>query len=293
MLGSLPPGSTTIRREIITEGQAFPEDGTLLTLGSGDDAEGTASHEVTHILVHRAADGIVPRMTAWLNEGLAEYGNVKPGYSFDMALDFAVANVRLQHFTNMTNIAGTPEDAMIFYGQSRSMVRLMIGTWGPEKMRELMSTLKRGVKIEDAIKEVYGLTLVELENLWRKGLGAPPYVPAETGRAMPTPLPQSVPMLYSLTPQPRAETVGATSDGPTPSPVPEPTATPVPALAAAQPQPEATALPPGPEEKPVASGGGCNPPAPGAPPAQDLSAVGLLLGLAGLGVRRRMGRRLR
>ncbi len=44
MLEALPPGSSTIRRELITEGQAFTSVGTLLVLGSGGLAEGTASH---------------------------------------------------------------------------------------------------------------------------------------------------------------------------------------------------------------------------------------------------------
>ena len=35
MLGGLPPGSTTIRRELITAGQAFSDAGTLLTLAAG------------------------------------------------------------------------------------------------------------------------------------------------------------------------------------------------------------------------------------------------------------------
>ncbi|MCL0029051.1 hypothetical protein M1N23_02770 [Dehalococcoidia bacterium] len=35
MLGALPPGSTTHRRELITEGQAFNDLGTLLVLGGG------------------------------------------------------------------------------------------------------------------------------------------------------------------------------------------------------------------------------------------------------------------
>ena len=40
MLDALPPGSTTIRRELITEGQAFTNFGTLLVLGGGRRAKG-------------------------------------------------------------------------------------------------------------------------------------------------------------------------------------------------------------------------------------------------------------
>ena len=36
MLGALPPSSSTIRSELITEGQAYPDIGTLLVLGGGE-----------------------------------------------------------------------------------------------------------------------------------------------------------------------------------------------------------------------------------------------------------------
>ena len=292
MLGGLPPGSTTIRRELITAGQAFSEDGTLLTLGSGREAEGTAAHEVTHILVYRAGNSVFRRVPSWINEGLAEYGNVKPSYSYDIALDFAVATNRLLPLMSMTTISRTPEDAIIFYGQARSIVKLMIAREGPEGMKALMTALKEGKKVDDAIQQVYGLTLLELENVWRESVGASLLSRSETGRAAPTPLPRPAILPYSLTPQAEGQTVGSQSDEPTPTPEPEPTATPVPEpppLAAAQVQPEAAAVPEPREDKATAPGGACAAPLPGGKATQDLSLAALLLGVVGL----RFGRRMR
>ena len=140
MLEALPPGSSTIRRELITEGQAFTQVGTLLVLGGGRLAKGTASHEVTHILVHRAGDSVFRSVPAWLNEGLAEYGNVDPGFTYDIALEFAVATNRIMPMMFQQGLPGDPEDVIIFYGQGRSIVRLMIEAFGPKKMAELMAT---------------------------------------------------------------------------------------------------------------------------------------------------------
>ena len=105
--GSIPSGrpctTTTVRcwwrylqwtrqigHEIIAEGQAFADFNTLLILGSGRQALGTAGHEAVHILTHQAGDGFVSRLPAWLDEGLAEFGNPQPGYLYDIALEFAI-----------------------------------------------------------------------------------------------------------------------------------------------------------------------------------------------------------
>ena len=126
MLKALPPGSTTIRRELVTEGQAFPEVGTLLVLGGDRMAAGTASHEVTHILVHRGGTSMFRRIPSWLNEGLAEFGNVDPAFSYEIALEFAIAQNRLLPVMFMDVLPGDPEDVIIFYGQARSIILLMI-----------------------------------------------------------------------------------------------------------------------------------------------------------------------
>ena len=273
MLEALPPGSTTIRRELITEGQAFVRDGTLLVLGSGSLAEGTASHEVTHILVHRAGDSVFRTVPAWLNEGLAEYGNIQPGFSYPIALEFAIETGRLMPITTMTILPGTPEDVIIFYGEARSIVRFMVGRFGPQKMADLMAALKSGKSIDDALEDVYGLDRLELENQWRELLGAPSYEPPEVGSALPTsiPIPQLLP--YSLTPQPQSATIESTAATPTPTPEPAATPTPEPPELAADGQ------------ETQEGGGACGAPRHGGPRAIDISAVALLLGLVGLGVR--------
>ena len=163
MLDALPPGSTTIRRELITEGQAFTNVGTLLVLGGGRGAKGTVSHEVTHILTHRAGDSIVRNIPPWLDEGLAEYGNIDPGFSYDIALEFALGTDRLLPITSMLALPGDPEDVIIFYGQASSIVRFMIVAYGLDAMRELMQTLSSGTNLNDAIQGIYGVARVELE----------------------------------------------------------------------------------------------------------------------------------
>ncbi len=303
MLEALPPGSTTIRRELITEGQAFNDLGTLLVLGGGRGAKGTASHEVTHIITHRASRGVLGGVPSWLSEGLSEYGNVDPGFSYDIALEFAVATDRLLPITSMPTLPGDPEDVIIFYGQASSVVRFMVLAYGPEMMRELMATVKRGTNIDDAIIEVYRLTRVELENQWRDAIGAPAYVPPDRDRAKPTPIPRREIQLFTLTPQAGSETVGSVQSTPTPTPEPTPAPT---ATVVVQPTPSPTPEPAakaietpapttgpetgssGPEKELEPSGGAsCSPSSQLGTGLTDLTAPAFLLGLVGLGLRRR------
>jgi hypothetical protein len=276
MVRAQPPRSAAIARNTTTLGQAFSQEGVLLVMGSSD-ARGTASHEVTHILVHRAADSPGHNVPAWLNEGLAEYGNLEEGPEFDIALEFAVATGALRSTLNMAITPGNPEDLIIFYGQSRSMVQFMIERFGAEKMTELMGTMKQGIGHEEAIERVYGMTQVELENLWRDKVGAPPYVPPTQDQSRPTPIPRRTIGLYSLTPQPNTQTISDASDTPTPEPqaVVAPSDTPTPAPAADQTD----------ESEEPAGGSGCGSGLLGGP--VDVTAAALLLGLVGLRFRPR------
>ena len=209
MLVALPPGSSTIRRELITEGQAFNDVGTLLVLGGGRLSTGTASHEVMHILVHRAAHSVLSDVPDWLHEGLAEYANVSPSFSYDIALDFAVHSGRVLPITSMPGKPGNPEDVIIYYGQASSLIAYMIEIQGLQKMKSLLAELKKGVKIESAITTIYGFSKIDLENKWRKYIGADPYVLPVTAQVLPTPLARPTVTVLSLTPQAGSKQIGS------------------------------------------------------------------------------------
>ncbi len=309
MREALPPTSEVSRRELITEGQAHSPEGVLLVLGGAPRASGVTSHEVTHILVHRAGEGSLGRVPSWLNEGLAEFGNIQPGESYDRALFFAIQNDDLLPITSMDGQPGTPRDVIIFYGQARSIVNFMVEEYGVEKMRELMATMKTGKNYRIAIPEVYGLTPFELENEWRDRLGVQRRESLDDASALPTPLPTPVLTLLSIDALRQQGSQGATAvPAAAATPEPEPTATPAPAAepeAAPTEVPETTAAPTAP---PVArteqvaatavsavrdatsedngqSGGSCGLPVGGG--AVEMSSVALMAGLAWLWLRRR------
>ena len=286
MMEALPPRSASIGRELITEGQAFTDLGTLLVLGGGRLALGTASHEVMHIITHRAGDNIRRRVPPWLDEGLSEYANVDPGYSYDIALEFAVETDRVLPHVYLPAMPGKAEDVIIFYGQSRSIVRMMIEVFGPEKMKQLMAELKDGNDVDDALTTVYGLDREALDSAWRRAIGAKEMERSSVVRARPTAAPRASISLYSLTPQAEAEVVGAQGDPPTPTPTPMLVPTPAPTQAAKS-APAEEATPAAEQPRETGSAGGCLAPAPGGPAGADLAVMGLVVGLAGLAFRRR------
>ena len=186
MIDAQPPQSSTQGRELITEGQAFSNFGTLHLIGGDRNSIGTASHEVTHILVHRAGEGVFRKVPTWLNEGLAEWANIDPAMSYDIALEFAVATNRVPIITKGITMPGKPEDAIIFYGASRSIVTYLISEYGAKKMNSLLSELKSDVKLEEAIQKIYGFDTVTLENMWRNKIGAKEYKANKSSLTVPT-----------------------------------------------------------------------------------------------------------
>ena len=299
MLEALPPGSSTIRRELITEGQAFTDLGTLLVLGGGRGATGTASHELTHIINHRAGDSSFRRIPSWLDEGLAEFGNVAPTFSYDIALEFALGTDRLLPITSMPVLPGDPEDVIIFYGQARSIVEFMIRGYGPAAMRELLAVFREGTNMDDAIQQVYGISRIELENQWREIIGAPEYILPERDSARPTPISRPAVQLFSLTPQAGSAPVGTiestptpTPEPPTPTPMPQPTPTEPPAIAKVEPTPAPEAEPAvvtekDDEESDSGGSSGCGLPDRESLGLSDLTMPLFALGLIGLALYRR------
>ena len=212
MLDALPIGSAAVGRELITEGMAFNEEGSLVILVGGSMANGTASHEVTHILNHRAGHSIFRRIPSWLHEGLAEYGNIEPGYSYSYALEFAIAADRLLPHLFMQILPGDPEDIIIFYGQSRSIVEYMIFLEGNSGMRQLLKLHQDGTNMDDALMSVYGMDRLELTNAWRSELGASPYVPPNIAESKPTAVSYPTVEAFTLTPKAGGRTVADSID---------------------------------------------------------------------------------
>ncbi len=188
MIGAVVARSMAASRELITEGQAFDLESVVLVLAGRSDI-GTATHEMTHILTARAA-GNRGQIPLWLNEGLAEYGNLDKTVSYQRFLEWAEGTGRLIPLKSLISFPGDTNLTLVAYGQGRSAVEFMIEEFGIPPMARLLATLGTGVGIDRALEAAYGFDLDGLEDRWRESIGADPYIEPTPG---PTPTPNPVP----------------------------------------------------------------------------------------------------
>ena len=220
MKEALPFISQTSSSGLVTQGQAYGKEGVLLINGFDSQIRGIVSHEVTHLLVAQAGEGPGKRVPDWLNEGLAEYGNIEPGFSYDLAVLRAIRIDTLYPLVQMANRPGDPEAVIVFYGHSRQVVEFMIDTFGAEKMSELLREFRDGeLSFEDTLEKVYGVDITTIDNMWRDSIGVPHVSLERIGNR-----PEST----TPTPRPTLPPLGAPTATPLPTAPPPPTSTPAP-----------------------------------------------------------------
>ena len=135
-------------------------------------SEGGIVHEATHLMVHEAVDSPLARVPDWLNEGLATYFEAR-SQGPEPALARAARDGDLVNLAAMNAVPGRPEAVRVFYAKSRSVVTYLIDTYGPERMTSLLRAINGGSRIDAAVREVYGVSLGELDDRWREDVIGP------------------------------------------------------------------------------------------------------------------------
>lgn len=234
MSKALPFRSQATTERLRTEGMAFSDERVLLVHGFDATVKGTASHEFTHLLVAEAAGRASNQVPSWLNEGLAEYGNVDPTDDYDAALRYGIFTGRLRPLWYQSSFGGTPDDIIIAYGQARSVVLHMIETYGKDKMAELMRVFQETRDIDDALMRVYGFDQYGLDSEWRGTQGLEPLPPPAqlerelASRQTPKPEPTNTPTAATPT-EPATTAPTETVEMATVQPASKPTPGPTPA----------------------------------------------------------------
>lgn len=175
MTAALPFRSQAVRQDLVTQGQAWPNERVVLVLGTDSTVAGIASHELTHILVAEAAGKGYRLVPAWLNEGLAEYGNIDQSDSYTQALITGIYTRKVKPLGYLTDFGGKPEDIVIAYGQSRSVISYLIALYGEEKMADLMNSIESLLPVDEALTATYGFDQHGLDSEWRMAIGLDPF----------------------------------------------------------------------------------------------------------------------
>ena len=181
-----------------TGGLAY-SDFSIIIMGVSGDADfdkGTIIHELTHVLVGRNAFTCIGFIPTWLNEGLAVYSEGGPDTSMQAQLDIAIRDDTLFPIRSLGgNFSGIPEKALLSYGQSYSIVKFMLETYGQEKMNELLKALSDAEPVDVALVRIYGVDTDGLDTQWRESLGLPALVVAQaTAQPTPTQVPTYIPI---------------------------------------------------------------------------------------------------
>jgi hypothetical protein len=183
-----------------TGGQAFPDhDIVILGISQSDLDWGRDAivHELTHVLVGHLTFSCLGGVPTWLNEGLAVYSEGSLDSNSQRQLDDAIQNNTLLSVRSLSaGFSEVPSKAYLSYSQSYSIVKYLVETYGQAEMTDLLTSLRDGAAIDNALIDTYGFDVEGLEDAWRAGIGAAPRSVSAEPTAQPTPtyIPTIVPI---------------------------------------------------------------------------------------------------
>jgi hypothetical protein len=172
-------------------GQAFPDQnivimGTSLSNSSWD--KDTVIHELTHVLVGHFTFSCLGDVPQWLDEGLAVYSEGPLDSQFQGPFDNAIQNDTLLSVRSISgSFSEVSDKANLSYAESYSLVNFLIETYGQSKMTELLSDLRDGLTLDQALQQTYGFDVDGLEDAWRQSISAQPRTVSAQPTAQPTP----------------------------------------------------------------------------------------------------------
>jgi len=174
-----------------TGGQAFA-DNDIVILGISqsdlDWGKDAIVHELTHVLVGHLTFSCLGAVPTWLNEGLAVYSEGELDSASQTQLDEAVRNDTLLTVRSLSaGFSEVSDKAYLSYSQSFSIVKFLIETYGQDKMTSLLTALRDGATVDDALSQTYGFNIEGLEAEWRQAIGAPVGTVSAQPTAQPTP----------------------------------------------------------------------------------------------------------
>ncbi|MSP78002.1 MAG: hypothetical protein EXR67_00310 [Dehalococcoidia bacterium] len=224
-LSALPFESNAKNRELDVEGVTFSQFKMILLHADVPNVRGVASHEMTHFLLGDALGQLVGLVPAWMNEGLAEYGNLEPGQQYEQFLALAIARGTLKPLTSLTVMPGVALDAITVYGQGHSVMDYLISTYGTDKFRLMLQTIRQGQSIDTSLRAAYGVDRFGLDQQWRAQIGAPALQTDARSGALPPSAPRPTVEPFQL-PNPSSPSTTAPSSPPAGTPASTPPAVP-------------------------------------------------------------------
>jgi len=132
------------------------------------DLGAAAAHEMTHAFVAFLSGGRAP---AWIHEGLAQYEQnkvlqVNATVFKAAARTKALVPMSLLLSEDLQKDKMDPMEAALFYQEVYKLVSYMVERYQMYRMKEILLKFKEGKPAEQAIEEVLGISVSQLEKEW-------------------------------------------------------------------------------------------------------------------------------
>ena len=153
-------------------------------------AYGTVLHEVAHL--YQAAYTIMPA-GSWFTEGNATFFELDQFYDYESSVRALAVSGQLPALLEGTGPGVSGQNARRGYDIGYTFWKWLVENYGLEGHRQLIELIDSGTRRDDAIEQVTGLSLAEVESRWRTWLGASPIpptlIPTPTFFFLPSPTP--------------------------------------------------------------------------------------------------------
>ncbi|HEX5501217.1 MAG TPA: peptidase MA family metallohydrolase, partial [Thermomicrobiales bacterium] len=129
-------------------------------------------HEMSHQLLYQATDNPYGGPPHWLDEGLAVYNQETPDGEFGTMLRQAVRDGALIPVRALnSNFPLDPDQALLSYAESLSVVQFIVKTYGDAKLGRLLTSFKDELSYDEALQAALGVDTDGLDRAWKASLG--------------------------------------------------------------------------------------------------------------------------
>jgi len=127
----------------------------------------TIVHELTHLVIHRMTDNPYIDLPTWLDEGLAMYMEGPLTSTFNYYLNKFVEDDALFTVRSLVSpFSAYADQSYLSYAESYCIVEMLITRYEHEKIFELLKVLRKGTDYDEALMQVYGFDMDELNSLF-------------------------------------------------------------------------------------------------------------------------------
>ena len=152
-------------------------------LRATDNLEIQLPHEMTHVLIYRAAGGNYAAVPYWFNEGLAVLHQAQR----DSRLPALLAAARdSRQFLSLSSLCApfNPAEVSLAYAESESVVSFIRQRFGAEGINRLLTAYAGGADCGAGVQSALGLSLDQLQTSWQADIAPAPVTVSERAQAL-------------------------------------------------------------------------------------------------------------